>query len=552
MLQQTALILVAGLIFLFFFTPSDTGSYAADPILNILSLIILTISPGLMAFIFGKISLKHLSSDKDRQIRQLRNSNRYALLFGIIALIFFVFEVYYLKLPIFIYRAFSFLKLENSRALIGLIPLIISVLLTRLATFELDRQVRNTSWTRTKFLSLNLKLMLLPVMPFLIYLLIGDAIEHSPISVRIFFITHAYIYWVIMFIIIFVMYMEAPFFLRNIWETRSLPDGEIRSRIELLAQRQNIKYRDALVWNTAGGKIANAGMAGLLPHSRYIFLTDALLRNFTADEIETIAAHEFGHIKYRHTLSYLVFSFGYLFFYVILYIRVLPLIEALELSSVSIAMLSALSTLLAFYIYFVFIFRSLSRKFERQADLYAVETTGKPEAFKSALLRLTAINYMPRRISHLAELFRTHPSVSRRLEFVDKITLGDRNVLKYRKPIFKPIRASLLLLPALLILFVVNRDSIFPADEIHYEAGRQYVMEGMIDQAIKEFKSAINADPESEQAHYALGILYARKGDVEAAIGALERTLRINPKNINARKKLDQILDTENEMEVTI
>jgi Zn-dependent protease with chaperone function len=538
MLQQTALMLVAGLIFLFFFTPSHEEAHLANPMMTVLLLAAFTFVVPLLSYVFGRRAIRRLTNDRDRQIRQLQNSRRYILLFGILALAGFVFEVYYLRLPVLVNRAFAFLKFEGIARLIGIMPLIIAILLTRLAIFELDRQVRNTSWTRRKFLALNLKLMIFPLSPFIIYLFIGDLVDHSPVSVRIFFITRPYVYWIIMLAIVVIMYTRSPSFVRRIWPTRSLPAGEIRDRIELLAERENIKYRDALVWSTAGGKIANAGMAGLLPGSRYIFLTDSLLGNFTVDEIETIVAHEFGHIKHRHTLAYLVFSLGYLVFYVLLYIRSLSMIEKLHLDTISIAFLSAATTLLAFYTYFIFIFRYLSRKFERQADIYAVDSTGKPEVFKSALTRLAAINYIPRRAPRLIELVRTHPSVSRRLEFVERVVRGDPDTVKYRRPVFRVGRVTALVLFTLSLLFIANREVLFPTDDMHYEVGRQYAIEGMVDEAIIEFKEAARADPHSEQAHYALGVLYAEKGIVEAAIKELETTLEINPKNAAAREKL--------------
>ena len=464
----------------------------------------------------------------------------------------FVFEIYYLRLPVLVNRAFAFLKFENSRALIGMIPLIIAILMTRLAVFELDRQVRNTSWTRRRFLAMNLKIMTLPLLPFVIYLFVGDLVEHSPLSVRIFFIANSYIYWVIMLVIIAIMYIYAPFFMRRIWATHSLPAGELRSRIESLADKEDIKYRDTLVWNTAGGKIANAGMAGLLSFSRYIFLTDSLLNNFTLDEVETVAAHEFGHIKYKHALSYLVFSVGYLVFYVFLYVRLLPIIEKLNLGVTYVALFSAAATLMAFYIYFVFIFRFLSRKFERQADLYAVDSTGKPEIFKDALIKLSAVNYTPRRVPRLLELFRTHPSIFRRLEFIDKAVRGDADALKYRQPVFRIGRITVLVVLALSVLFVFNKEAIFPPSDVHYEMGRQYAIEGMIDEAIAELKNAARVDPQNGQVHYALGILYVKKGIVEEAVRELEMALKINPNDANAREALKQIQIAEDEPLMTL
>ena len=160
-----------------------------------------------------------------------------------------------------------------------------------------------------------------------------------------------------------------------------------------------------------------------------------------------------------------------------------------------------------------------------------------------ALIKLSSFNYTQRRVSRFLEVLRTHPSVNRRLVFINKAMWGDINAAKYRRPIFRAGPVSVLVLVALAWLFFANRAVIFPPGDIHYETGRQYALEGMVDEAIMEFKEAERADPQSEHVHFALGILYAKKGIVEEAVKELEKTLQINPKNADARKRLRQILD---------
>ena len=219
----------------------------------------------------------------------------------------------------------------------------------------------------------------------------------------------------------------------------------------------------------------------------------------------------------------------------------MPLIEGAGISVTAIAFLSALLSLAAFYLYFVFIFRFLSRKFERQADLYAVESTGMPEVFKSSLIRLSAVSYIPRRLPRLIELVRTHPSVFNRLEFVDKVVRGDAETIDYRKPIFHIRRATIVVALILSVIIITNRNTIFPPSEMRYEIGRQYAIDGMIDKAVTEFKEAVRIDPNSEMAHYALGIIYAEKEIMEEAMAELRTVLKINPKNRAARKILSEI-----------
>ncbi len=537
MWQQSTLLLLAGLIFLFFYTPNYGESFSANLTLTISLLILFTILPAILLYLSGRIIIKRFVYNQPFVIQML---NHLSLLSGILALFGFVFEIYYLKISLLISQILHWWKFANSRTFISIFPYIIAILANQTVLFELERKIRGDSSRLLTAAHKNLKLMLFPALPFIIGLLIADIIEHSPLSLRIFFISHSYLYWIIMAIILISAFIKAPVFIKHIWQTYPLPDGTIRDRIEKLADRLNIKFRDILIWKNEGLKIANAGMAGLLPKSRYIFITDSLLNNFTEDEIETIVAHEFGHIKYKHVLFYLFFSIGYIIFYTFLYIIAYPISEKLQINNIISSLLNAFFTLTFFCAYFVIIFRYLSRRFEIQSDIFALSATGNPQSFRNALLKLSSINYIPERTSKLTSIFRTHPSVYQRLELVNKFILQSPEIATYRKPILSINGASIVMI-ILLTLLILNKNSIFPPEEKYYEIAMQYARQGMIDNAIEHLKTAIQYNPKSSDAFYALGILYAKKGDMEFAIQELKRALEINPQNSAAREKLNQI-----------
>jgi Zn-dependent protease with chaperone function len=538
MIPQSALILTSGLIFLFFFSPSSEKLYVVNPFLSAFLILFLTIAPCVLLYSFGRIGIARYIRKFRRFNLLMQNPIRYGLPFGILALGGFVTQVYYLQTPIVAKKYLSFLSFENIRTLVCVIPLVISIILNRLTIFELNRLIHNDSSTRRDFIMPDLKLMFIPAIPFIASLFISDLIDNSPLRVRIFFIKQSYIYWLI---ILLIALIKSSFFIRRIWKTESLPDGEIRSRIESFARKVKIKYRDILVWNISNKNIANAGVAGLLPNSRYIFITSSLLYNLNIDEIEAIVAHEFGHIKHRHILAYMVFSFGYLVFFSLLYAIFYPVIKEIQFGTIISALLGALATLAVFFIYFVFIFRYFSRRFERQADLYAVSVTGNPEAFKNALTKVASINYMPMQVPRFVEIFRTHPSVYERLRLIDRAMVGDPDALRYANSIIDVRKATAILAVIVLILGFAKRNFLFPPGEIHYEIGRQYAIEGMLDAAISEFDKAVVSDPKSADAVYALGLLYAEKGAVDRAENQFKRVLEINPKNNSAREKLEQI-----------
>ncbi|MGB9594957.1 MAG: M48 family metalloprotease [Candidatus Poribacteria bacterium] len=539
MLPISAIVLTVGLIFLFFWTPSSKGlSIEQSYFIAILS-ILLTILPAVVVFIAGKIISKR---HRDSYINPFEMSIL-GFIASILSISFFVVQIYWLQLPVYLLKS-PFPKFTNIKTFLLITFLVISFMLCRLAIFLIRKKSDITLTAKNYFLP-DIKLMFIPSLPFSISLLISDIIDMMPLKIRIFFVTHSYIYLVIIMGIAIFMFIKSSFFIRHIWSARSLEKGEIRDRIISLAKRNNIRFGDILVWNMGGRQIANAGMAGLLPRSRAIFVTDFLLSNFTLDEIETIIAHEFGHIKMGHIPAYIILSFAYLSFSGMLFSFVLPEINYVSSNETVTALLSGIFTVLIFFTYFIIIFRFISRIFERQADVYAVKITKKPSSFKDALMKVAYINQVMMRNPRIFKIFATHPSMSERLELVDKV-VNDQNIVKNFNRIFFDFKRSfLLLLIVITALWFTSKDLIFPPSELHYEIGRQYAIEGMIDQAIAEFNKAYDSNPKSDQAIFALGLLYMEKGAISEAKEKFQKVLEINPKNTMAANKLNQIIEME-------
>ena len=168
-------------------------------------------------------------------------------------------------------------------------------------------------------------------------------------------------------------------------------------------------------------KKANAAFTGL-GKSKRILLGDTLLDNYSNDEIETVVAHELGHYKKKHIIKNLligtVTSFGTLF--LIAYLYELSLgwfgfssildIAALPILSVWAMLIGLIETPLT---------NILSRKYEYEADEYAVSATGKPSAFISTLNKLTDQNLGDKNPHPFVEwFFYSHPSVDNRINAI--------------------------------------------------------------------------------------------------------------------------------------
>jgi len=549
MIQQSALILITGLVFLFFFTPGYENIHEISLPITILLLLVFTIAPAVLSYLCGRLSIWRINRILSNPVLLNKILPLYGLISGIITLSGFIAQIYYLQTPVLIGNLLTFFSFVNVRTFLCIIPLIIAMTLNRIVLLKLHCLVSDDPVTFRNFVIPDFKLMFLPSIPFLLSLFISDLIDHAPINVRIFFIAHQYLYWSIIIAIAVTMFIKSPLFVRYIWQTKLLQKGEILDRIESFAKRIKIKYKDIMVWNMGGRNIANAGMVGVLPGSRSVFLTDSLLHNLDADEIEAIVAHEFGHIKYMHIPSYMVFTFGYLVFSSFIYALAIPITEKISISGILSAILGAIFTIIIFIIYFVFIFRYLSRKFEKQADLYAISVINNPEVFKRALFKVASINHLPMQNSRLSNIFRTHPSVYERLQFVDRAVSGDPKVLKYFHLFLDIRKATVLLFIAMLTIWLTGRDYLFPPSEMYYEKGRQYAIAGMLDDAIAEFYNAINSDPKSDNAFYALGLVYAEKGAIKNAEEEFQKAFEINPKNTAALDKLRQIQKNVNKIQ---
>ena len=334
-------------------------------------------------------------------------------------------NLYLLNLPGLIERYITVFPTRTLQYAVALVPLVMGLVLIRFAFYQVNQREQVHY---KELLSLQVKLLLFPIVPMFIYFFTHDVLVELPYRTKYFLVTHE---WILIGVLLLpalaFVYLFAPYFVQFLWRTQPLPAGSLKQKLEKLTQLSGVKYKEIVVWQTGSLSIANAAVAGTALWNRRIFLTDALLYYFTDDEIETVVAHELGHIRYRHIPTYLLFSVIYMLSSGLFY----RFVEVPYLADVP--MLLTLCWLVFFILYFVFIFRYLSRRFEHQADLYAVELTGKAEAFKEALMKLAVLNALPASIRRFFELFNTHPSIFRRIDFVDRVIAGSASILRYKR-----------------------------------------------------------------------------------------------------------------------
>ncbi|MGB6606723.1 MAG: tetratricopeptide repeat protein [Atribacterota bacterium] len=104
------------------------------------------------------------------------------------------------------------------------------------------------------------------------------------------------------------------------------------------------------------------------------------------------------------------------------------------------------------------------------------------------------------------------------------------------KKFFHKIGLSLLILFLILIL---DSAMIYAQDyQTYYKNGYEYFLQGKYEMAEQYYKSAIELNPDFENAHYWLGKVYKQTDDYGQAIEQWKEVLRINPRNQYAFQNL--------------
>ena len=170
-------------------------------------------------------------------------------------------------------------------------------------------------------------------------------------------------------------------------------------------------------------KKANAAFTGMGKTKR-IIIGDTLLSSFTDDEVETVFAHELGHYKKGHikkTITFSIFStiIG-LFIISVIYNKVIVVFGFNSVSQISaLPLLAIISGILGFLT--LPLGSLLSRKYEFEADRFAISTTGNLDAFKSSMEKLAFQNLADEEPNKFVEFwFHSHPSIKRRIEAAEK------------------------------------------------------------------------------------------------------------------------------------
>src|SRR5215216_1922389 len=195
---------------------------------------------------------------------------------------------------------------------------------------------------------------------------------------------------------------------------------DLADRLLELARRANTKVRGVFKFDMSKRtKAANAALSGI-GNTRRIVLGDTLINEFSTDEIETVLAHELGHHVHRD-IPFLI-TFGTLSTALSLFLASLALSWAIDYfgftGPADVAAFPALMLIFSAYgLITMPIDNAVSRWRERMADDYALQSTGKSDAFSSAFTRLANQNLGEVDPEQwVVFMFYSHPPLGERIE----------------------------------------------------------------------------------------------------------------------------------------
>jgi len=206
-----------------------------------------------------------------------------------------------------------------------------------------------------------------------------------------------------------------------------LGDLELKRMLINLAKRAQTQIVGVFTMNLSSkGTTATAMLAGL-GKTRSIILSDTLLQQYTTEEIEVILAHELGHHIHRDipkliTIQAVTVLLAFYLSDWVLRTSVMPLgfqgitdVAAFPLLVLSLAVFGLMTS--------PFI-NAYSRYVETSADKAALELTANPQAFITAMTKLTDQNMNVAEPSRWVELlFYDHPPYNKRVDLAQRYKL---------------------------------------------------------------------------------------------------------------------------------
>jgi len=450
--------------------------------------------------------------------------------FFFVALVF-VFDVKYYLHPLSLDGALPVLE-----DLAGLSLFFLLLALIWLQARPVYQKIFHRSYSAFAFVLSNLKANLPIVLPWLILSLTFDFLQLlqfpglknlllSPWGDLVFFLVF----------VVFIAFFFPPV-VRKLWNCKPLEKGPLRADIEEFCRSQNFSS-EILYWPLFEGQVLTAGIMGIFPKFRYLLVTKALVAVLDKEELESVLAHEIGHVKKIHIGLYILLFLGFSvlagsaaeplavfilstdwFYQFQSWLQVSP--EGL------LAFTSAVPVLILMVVYFRFLFGYFIRNFERQADLYVFKAQGTNQPLIQSFEKIASMsgNIRDRKNWH-------HFGIGERIDFLEKCET-DRRIIK---------RHDFKVYASLAIYFVCVTLGTWALQQVNTDQTTEGFA-GRYGRAVLEYR--LENQPEDSRGFQLLGQLLLENRLERKAIEAYSKAVRLSPNQADIANNLAWLLLT--------
>lgn len=375
--------------------------------------------------------MESITSDPDKQSNKISLAKKYAkthqiisvagtiLFFAIMVILLFTGLSKQIESIAYSYTSNDYIALLIFLGIIGAAESIINFPLSFYSGYILEHKYELSNQTLAKYFKEKLKVLALGIVLGVPMLLVFFYV------LRTFESSWWLVLGIVMFLFSIILGRVAPTLIMPLfYKFKPIENESIKEKIMQLCNKANVKIQGIFTFDMSKDtKKANAAFTGI-GKSKRIIIGDTLMNNFSEEEIETVFAHEMGHYTKKHILKIMAVStivtFAGLYVTSILYKHSLGYFGFTGVSQI------AAVPLLFLYLSLYSLITSpltniLSRKFEWEADTYALEMTNNKGAFISAMEKLADQNLADKTPNKVIEfLFHSHPSIDKRVEFAKR------------------------------------------------------------------------------------------------------------------------------------
>jgi Zn-dependent protease with chaperone function len=377
------------------------------------------------------------------------------------------------------------------------------------------------SYTAAGFVLSNIKANLPIVLPWLALSLVFDLMANLPFPRFQKLLESPWGDLILFLVFVVFLALFFPPLVRRLWNCKPMEPGAMRTEIERFCRSQGFSA-EILYWPLFEGQVLTAGIMGIVPRFRYLLVTKALLSVLDREELESVLAHEIGHVKNYHLVLYVSLFFGFSIFAGALAEPLPSLLlgsdwfyRLLELVPVSpeglLVFLSSMTLLVIMVLYFRFLFGWFIRNFERQADLYVFKAQGTSRPLIRSFEKIAALsgNIRDQKSWH-------HFGIGQRIDFLEKCENDPGEIRRHDRKMYASLFVYFVLVALLSwSLHSVDTGSLAKGYELRYS------------QAVLQQK--LEKEPGNSLWLQLLGDLMQENRMEKKAIEAYDRALKISP-----------------------